>query len=300
MSDLTPRQAGQNDQRAKRGRAHSSRPLWGLPPSSGRLLDSLRSLVRRSVPTVKPTAIGRVTVTPALVVLVAAGCGATPASSAFEAVPLGTAAPETTVLPPATTAPLVASTAPLPAITAPAPATTAPVPKVTTLIRTAPTPRPIPLASLQGSDPVAWTGAFCGGIADVIAGVSALSKLPPIPQGEKDALLAFSDMAQQAFANTAHKLTQLGTPRITDGKQVQDIAVGFFTTSAAVVADQRPKLVALDANDPDFLLKVSNVSSTDLASATSAQVQGISSNKELMPAFRAAPECQRLSSAMGH
>jgi hypothetical protein len=146
----------------------------------------------------------------------------------------------------------------------------------------------------QGSDPVAWVGAFCGGLGDVIAGVSSIANSRPTPQGQKDGLLEFSDITQRAFADTAHKLEQLGPPRITDGKRVQDTAVGFFTTAAGTVGGQRAKLAALDANDPDFVQKASHLAGPDLGAA-STQMQELTSNKELTPAFRAAPQCQRLS-----
>lgn len=145
---------------------------------------------------------------------------------------------------------------------------------------------------------MAWVGAFCGGLGDVLAGVVALAKSQPTPQGQKDGLLAFSDSAQRAFANTARKLEQLGPPRITDGKRVHDSAVGFFTKTAGTVGDQRAKLAALDANAPDFVQKASQLQGPDLGGA-STQVQELASNKELMPAFRAAPECQRLGAVAG-
>jgi hypothetical protein len=139
---------------------------------------------------------------------------------------------------------------------------------------------------------VVWVRAFCGGLGDVTVEPSAIAKVPPTPQGQKDVLLEFSDTAQQAFAGTAHKLTQLGPPGITDGKQVQNIAVGFFTTAAGTMGDQRAKLAALDPNDPDFLQKASQLLNLD---AATAQLQGVTSNQELMPTFLAAPECQRLA-----
>jgi hypothetical protein len=142
-------------------------------------------------------------------------------------------------------------------------------------------------------------GTFCGGLGDVVAGVSAVSKAQPTPQGQKDGLLEFSDIAQRAFANTAQKLTQLGPPRVTDGKRVQDTAVGFFTTAAGTVGAQRTQLTALDAKDPNFLQKASHLAGPDLGAA-STQMQGLTSNKELAPAFGAAPECQRLSAGAGH
>ncbi|MGH3549821.1 MAG: hypothetical protein ACRDQU_17275 [Pseudonocardiaceae bacterium] len=148
--------------------------------------------------------------------------------------------------------------------------------------------------ALQGADPVAWAGAFCGGLGDVIAGAAAVAKSPPSPQGQKDGLLQFADVAQQAFANTAKKLTQLGPPRITDGPQVQTTAVTFFTTTAGTISGQRAKLAALDPNDKDFQQKANSLSGSDL-SASSAQLQGLTSNKDLAPAFGAAPECRRLS-----
>lgn len=153
--------------------------------------------------------------------------------------------------------------------------------------------------ALQGSDPVAWAGTLCGGLGDVIAGVSAIAKAQPTPQGQKDGLLEFSDIAQWAFANTAHKLEQLGQPRIADGKRIQDAAVGFFTTAAGTVGSQREKLAALDAKDPDFAQKASHLAGPDLGAASS-QMRELTSNKDLAPAFRAAPACQRLSTAGGH
>lgn len=158
--------------------------------------------------------------------------------------------------------------------------------------------KPPPSVPQKGSDPVAWTGAFCGGLSDVISGVSAIAKSQATPQGQKDGLLEFSDIAQRAFANTAQKLEQLGPPRITDGKRLQDTAVGFFRTAAGTVSDQRAKLAALDAKDPEFVQKASNLAGPDLSGA-SAQMQGLTSNQELAPAFRAAPECQRLTADAG-
>lgn len=159
----------------------------------------------------------------------------------------------------------------------------------------APSPPGVPQ---KGSDPVAWTGAFCGGLSDVIGGVSAIAKSQATPQGQKDGLLEFSDIAQRAFANTAQKLEQLGPPRINDGQRLQDTAVGFFRTAAVTVSDQRAKLAALDAADPEFVQKASTLAGPDLSGA-SAQMQGLTSNQELAPAFRAAPECQRLTADAG-
>jgi hypothetical protein len=161
----------------------------------------------------------------------------------------------------------------------------------------APTPKP---AAPKGSDPVAWTGAFCGGLGGVIAAVSAIAKSPQTPQGQKDGLLEFADTAQQAFANTAHKLTQLGPPAINDGKRVQDTAVGFFTTAAGTVGDQRAKLAGLDAKDPNFMQKANHLAGPDLGAATNTQVQELTSNTELAPAYSAAPECRQLGATAGH
>lgn len=151
-------------------------------------------------------------------------------------------------------------------------------------------------AASQGSDPVAWTGVFCGGLGDVISGVSALAKSDTSPQGQKNGLLEFSDIAQRAFTNTAQKLEKLGPPRIADGKHVQDTAVGFFTTAAGTVGEQRAKLAALDAKDPDFVNKASHLAGPDL-SAASEQMKGLTSNPQLAPAFRDAPQCKQLAAA---
>ncbi|MDQ3762949.1 MAG: hypothetical protein M3460_15250 [Actinomycetota bacterium] len=153
-------------------------------------------------------------------------------------------------------------------------------------------------AAPQGSDPTAWAGAFCGGLGEVIAGVAAIAKAQPTPQGQKDGLLAFSDSVQRGFADTARKLEQLGPPGITNGKQVHDTAVNFFATTAETVGDQRDKLAALDANDPEFVQKASQLAGPDLSGA-SATMRDLTNNNELTPAFRAAPECQRLGAAAG-
>ncbi|MGH3785575.1 MAG: hypothetical protein ACRDRG_03285 [Pseudonocardiaceae bacterium] len=150
----------------------------------------------------------------------------------------------------------------------------------------------------QGSEPVAWVGTFCNGLGDVIAGVSKITKSAPTPQGQKDGLLAFSDTAQQAFTNTAGKLEQLGPPRIADGKQVHDAAVNFFTTAAGTVGGQRAKLAELDANDPEFLQKASQLAGPDLTAA-STQMKDLTRNQELAPAFGAAPECRELGTTTG-
>ncbi|MBV8995338.1 MAG: hypothetical protein JO287_16945 [Pseudonocardiales bacterium] len=155
-----------------------------------------------------------------------------------------------------------------------------------------------PPAAAQGADPVAWTGTFCGGLGDVISGVAAIATSDPTPQGHKNVLLEFSDIAQRAFTNTAQKLEKLGPPRVADGKHVQDTAVGFFTTAAGTIGDQRAKLAALDAQDPDFVNKASHLAGPDLSGA-SAQMQGLTSNPQLAPAFRTAPECKQLAAAAG-
>jgi hypothetical protein len=148
-------------------------------------------------------------------------------------------------------------------------------------------------AAPTGADPTAWVGAFCGGLSGVIAGAAAMGKAQPTPQGQKDGLLAFADSSQRAMADTARNLAQVGPPRITDGKRIHDTVVSFFRTAAESVADQRVKLAELDPNDPEFVQKLSRLSGPDLGAA-GAQVQQLTSNQELVPAFRASPECQRL------
>lgn len=148
----------------------------------------------------------------------------------------------------------------------------------------------------KDSDPVAWVGTFCNGLGDVVAGAVALGKAQPTPQSQKDALLAFADSSQQALASTARRLDELGPPRITDGKRVHDTAVSFFNNAAGTVAGQRPKLAALDPNAPDFVQQISKVPGPDLGAA-SGQARELTSNSELMPLFRSAPECKRLGAA---
>jgi hypothetical protein len=151
----------------------------------------------------------------------------------------------------------------------------------------------------QGVDPVAWVGVLCGGLGDAVAGVSAIVKAQPTPQGQKDGLLQFSDTVQRAFATTALRLERLGQPRITDGKRVQDTAVGFFTSAAGTVGTQRAQLAALDAKDPNFEQKATHLPGPDLGAA-SGQIRELISNKELAPAFQVAPACRRLNTAGGH
>ena len=151
-------------------------------------------------------------------------------------------------------------------------------------------------AAPQGADPVTWVGAFCGGLGDVVAAEAAAAKPPATPQGQKDGLLKLADLTQQALTSAAAKLSQLGPPGITDGKHAQDSAVGFFTTAATAVGERRVKLAALDTNDPNFAQKadqLAQLASADLGPTT--QVQGLTTDKELAPAFSAAPQCQRLS-----
>jgi hypothetical protein len=144
-----------------------------------------------------------------------------------------------------------------------------------------------------GADPTAWVGAFCGGLSGVIAGAAAMGKAQPTPQGQKDGLIAFADSSQRAMADTARNLEQVGPPKITDGKRIHDTVVSFFTTAAEAVADQRAKLDALDPNDPEFVQKLSHLAGPDLGAA-GAQVQQLTHNQELVPAFRASPQCQQL------
>jgi len=129
-----------------------------------------------------------------------------------------------------------------------------------------------------GANPTVWVGAFCGGLGEVIAGQSQAAAVQPTPQLRKDSLIKFADNAQQALANVAHKLTQLGPPAVTDGTKAQESAVGFFTTVAAAVGDRRAKLAALDANDPNFTQQADQLARPDIG-ATTAQVQGLTANQ---------------------
>ncbi len=151
----------------------------------------------------------------------------------------------------------------------------------------------------QGADPVAWVSSFCGGLSSVIAGAAAIPKSPPSPQAQKDGLLTFADATQKAFANTAQELTQLGPPRINDGKRVQDTTVGFFTTAASTVGSQRAKIAALDAKDPGFAQKANDLAGPGLGTA-GTQIQGLTSNQDLAPAFGTSQECRRLGAGAGH
>jgi hypothetical protein len=140
-------------------------------------------------------------------------------------------------------------------------------------------------------------GVFCQGLGQVIEAASAAPTPASTSQGEKDALLTLADTTQQAFATTAQKLTQLGQPGITAGKQAQDNAVGFFTTAANAVADRRAKLAALDPHDPNFeQKKADQLAGPDLGS----QVQGLMSTNGLASAFGKAPQCQQLGATAGH
>ncbi len=145
----------------------------------------------------------------------------------------------------------------------------------------------------KGSDPVAWVGAFCGGLSGVITGAAAIGQAEATPEGQKNGLLAFADSSQRAMADTARNLEEVGSPGINDGERIHDTVVIFFKTAADSVAGQRDKLAELDPNDPEFVQKLSQLSGPDLGAA-SAQVQQLTSNQELVPAFRASPECQQL------
>lgn len=237
--------------------------------------------------------IRRVTVTSTFVMFVAAGCGTTSVPSAFEALPPETTATQTTV-------PATAHSAP--ATTAPVPTAAVPTPKkpATTVLAPAPTPRPSRSAPVQGSNSAVWVSTFCGGLNDENAASSALSQSPQSLSTAVDVrneMLQYLDTVEQALATTAHKLTQLGAPRVAGGQQVQDNAVGFFTTTANTFGDHRAKIAALDVNDPDLAQKASQLmpGPSDL-SATGAQLNEVTNNQELASAFFAAPECQRLAS----
>lgn len=153
-------------------------------------------------------------------------------------------------------------------------------------------------AQPAGSDPVAWVGAFCSSSSGVVAGAAALGKAEETPQGQKDGLLAFADSSQAAMADTARRLEQLGPPRITDGTPLHDTAVKFFKSAADSVAGQRAKLAALDPNDPAFMENLSRLAGPDLG-ALGSQLQQLTTNPELAPAFNASPECRQLRTGGG-
>ena len=140
-------------------------------------------------------------------------------------------------------------------------------------------------------------GTFCGGLGDVVAGQAEVAKLQSTPQGQKDAALKLADITQRAFTDTAQKLTQLGPPGIADGNHVQDSALGFFTTAANALHDQRVQLAALDANDPSFFQKAT--AAAPGLGDTDAKAQEVISNKDLAPVFGIAPQCRQLNTTAG-
>ncbi len=142
---------------------------------------------------------------------------------------------------------------------------------------------------------------FCGGLNDENTATSVFSQSPQSLSTAVDVtneLLQFLDNVEQALATTADKLTQLGPPEVTGGQQVQDNAVGFFTTAASTFSDHRAKIAALDVNDPDLAQKASQLKPgpSDL-SATGAQLNEVTNNQELASVFVAARECQRLATS---
>ena len=127
----------------------------------------------------------------------------------------------------------------------------------------------------------------------MIAAASTIKKATPgIPQDTKDGILQFLDSAQQGLINAIHKLTQLGPPGTSEGKQAQENVVAFLTTAAGKIGDQRAKAAALDANDPHFGENVCQLNLLDLGQPI--EPTGVGNDQELMHAFLAAPECQRL------
>ena len=116
---------------------------------------------------------------------------------------------------------------------------------------------------------------------------------------QKDALLNLADTTQHVLANTSSMLTRLGPPAVTNGKQAQNSAVSFFTTSVATVSDERAKLVAVDTKDPNFTQKANQLVNSNVGTAVT-HLQDVTSNGEMMAAFGKAPVCQRLLTTATH
>jgi hypothetical protein len=153
---------------------------------------------------------------------------------------------------------------------------------------------------LPGANPVAWVDVYCSGLAAVVDAQAQAAKMPSTAEGHKEGLLMVADTTEQAFANAAQRLTQLGPPAITNGTRAQQTMVGFFTTAAAAVGDRRAKLATLDANDPDFSHKADHqLAGPDLSTAAT-QMQELTTNKELASAFSTAPQCERLRATAAH
>lgn len=154
-----------------------------------------------------------------------------------------------------------------------------------------------PVAGGQAAaDPVRWTGAFCGGLGDVIRSAEAMGT-PSEPQAQQDSLLAFADSMQQSLDATAAKLDRLGAPDVTGGAKTQQIVLDFFTAASEATATQRERLVALDPEAPDFEQRLGEIAGEGAASEISGGMAEVTGNPELVPAFRDAPECQQMSAA---
>lgn len=240
-----------------------------------------------------------VSVVLAFVVLFAGGCDTTSASSSFDGQPPEIAATQTTVSATINPSPVTRTAVPKIAVSpSKKPSVTVPKKPPITVLAPPPATNLNHSAPVQGANPTAWIGTFCAGIGEENATSIPSPQSPLTAQDTRNELLQFLGTLQQGFTTTANKLTQLGPPAVTGGKQAQDIAVGFFTTMASIYSDHRAKLAALDENDPDLEQKVTQLmpGAADF-NETSTQLNEVTNNQELGIAFINAPECRQLVSA---
>ncbi|MPZ64567.1 MAG: hypothetical protein GEU83_03285 [Pseudonocardiaceae bacterium] len=153
-----------------------------------------------------------------------------------------------------------------------------------------------PVADGQAvAEPVRWTGAFCGGLGEVIRSAEAMDATPSDPQAQQDSLLAFADSLQQSLDATTAELDGLGAPDVTGGAETQQIVLDFFTAASEATATQREQLVALDPDAPDFEQRLGEIAGEGAESELSGGMAEVTGNPELATAFRDAPECQQMS-----
>ncbi len=149
------------------------------------------------------------------------------------------------------------------------------------------------------AEPVAWAGAVCGGLGEVISSAAELGAAPSDPQAHKEALLAFADSLRASLDATVGELEQLGAPDVPDGAQTQQIVLDFFGSAAEATATQREKLAALDPEAADFEQRLGEIVASGATSELDGRMSEVTSKPELASAFQQAPECRQMAAAAG-
>lgn len=156
------------------------------------------------------------------------------------------------------------------------------------------------------SDPVKWTGAFCGGVTPVMESLLEFLKtsITAMASGDnatvKDSMIKTLDTGAKSLGEAEKKLKDLGAPG-PEAKELHEELVKFFGDSAKEYASVAEQAKKLDPSAPDFADQMGKIGG-DEADPKKLQetIKKIENDPKYKDAMATAPECVEMKTKLGN